>query len=166
MGICELNKAINASNPGDLQYHANGAYLLNLYRRMPCNDSACTSGGPNTRCFYKNGITEECIGCSTPLGLGDGTIPDSSFKSSSSYMLSRDIAFLARLNLQRNWATYARPNEWVQVDLSKVVLVTKIATQGSYWSNLKYVKTYFIHHALDGENWESYKENGKQKVCA
>lgn len=66
--------------------------------------------------------------------------------------------------MKGNWATSPRPNEWLQVDLGKVVVVTKIATQGSYWSNFKYVKTYFIESGLDGQNWTSYKENGQRKV--
>lgn len=99
------------------------------------------------------------------LGLQDSSvIPDSAFGASSEYG-GKKLRQLARLHLKNNWVGgHYRLGDWVQVDLGNIVLVTKIATQGSYWNNRNYIKKYSIKKSFDGQLWEDYEEEGSVKV--
>jgi len=51
-----------------------------------------------------------------------------------------------------------------QVELPQRSGVCAVATQGSSQYDTDYVTKYEIQTSLDRENWETYKENGTNKV--
>ena len=54
--------------------------------------------------------------------------------------------------------------EWLQIDLRKERLLTKLATQGRPASHQR-VTSYNLWFSSDNVKWEEYKENGVVKVC-
>ena len=58
-------------------------------------------------------------------------------------------------------ARNTRVGEYLQVDLSEVKVLTKVATQGNPG---KYLTKYTISGSMDGQTWEEYKENDVVKV--
>ena len=76
----------------------------------------------------------------------------------------------ARLNNVRNsrstgsWSAASNQvGEWLQIDLGKERVVTKLATQGRF-QHTQWVKSYKILFSSDGTTWKEYKENGFVKV--
>lgn len=55
------------------------------------------------------------------------------------------------------------PN-WIQVDMGRIMKLTKIGTQGLINSD-KYVTSYYITHSKDRENWDDVMEGEEIKVC-
>ncbi|XP_028414255.1 lactadherin-like [Dendronephthya gigantea] len=60
-------------------------------------------------------------------------------------------------------------NPWIQVDLGKKEVVSGIATQGGYfyYQNSyidRWVKTYFVKYSLNGTTFETYKDEGDDKI--
>ncbi|KAK3735398.1 hypothetical protein QZH41_013390 [Actinostola sp. cb2023] len=116
--------------------------------------------------------------CDRPLGMEDGTIPDSSITSSSMFVGTRRsdpyiyYPYEGRLRNSRNltkagcWAVASnKQSEYLQVDLGRVTLVTKVAMQGNEWANtVEYVTSYKMFHSVDGLKWYIYKEDGLIKV--
>ena len=107
--------------------------------------------------------TEPCI----PLGIESGKILESAITASSFYDDNFKPAY-GRLNVYRGscaWTTTGagRVNAWIQVDLSDIMSVTAVATQGRcVWD--EWVESYTISYSTDGEKWEFYKESGSIKV--
>ncbi|XP_021120465.1 lactadherin isoform X1 [Heterocephalus glaber] len=111
-------------------------------------------------------------GCSEPLGLKDGTIPDRQITASSSYKMWGLRAFswspfFARLDNQGKfnaWTAQSNsPNasEWLQVDLGSQKQVTGIITQGARdFGHIQYVASYKVAYSNNGVNWVEYKEPG------
>ena len=56
-------------------------------------------------------------------------------------------------------ATYNNKNQWLQVDLGSLAVITKIATQGRQ-GHSQWVTNYTISYSLDGNDFHTYK-NGK-----
>ena len=102
--------------------------------------------------------------------MENNDIPDSAVTASSSWSDSQHEPWRGRLNNVPNddgWGCWiagaSNQGEWLQIDLGKEKLLTKLATQGrpsfDHW-----VRSYKILFSLDGTNWKEYKENGVVKV--
>ncbi|XP_028514230.1 venom prothrombin activator pseutarin-C non-catalytic subunit [Exaiptasia diaphana] len=83
--------------------------------------------------------------------------------TASSHFDSRYLPSFARLNEIRGlggWAAKSNTiGQWIQVDLSKVTIITAIATQGGQ-SDSCWVKTYSVQYSDDGTSFKDY-EGGK-----
>ena len=107
-----------------------------------------------------------CLGCSQPLGMITGGIPDFALTASSAYNKWHRARYGRLYSHFREKDSYGwRPSrnaigEWLQVDLGTVVTVTKIATQGKYKSKYMldgFVKQYDIKFSKDGTNFEQHE---------
>jgi hypothetical protein len=101
--------------------------------------------------------------------MESGIILDSAI-TASSYHSNGLIPANARLNLNRGdcaWTTTRAEQQsaWIQVDLSDIISVTGVATQGrctSRWT--QWVTSYTVSYSTDGEKWRFYEESGSTKV--
>lgn len=107
---------------------------------------------------------------SEPLGMENGSIPNDSIKASSE-LDEHHGATRARLNtkpegeLMGAWVPLENDDsQWLQVDLEKVMRVTKIAVQGEAGESSRHVKEYTLWCSLTGEEFIPYREDGKEKV--
>ncbi|XP_068729963.1 lactadherin-like isoform X3 [Montipora capricornis] len=161
---CELNDKTHASHPEDMTRELYTNYMINTLRSIPCKtqldcgmDLICTP-------FL---ICEECR--SHPLGMESRAIPNSAVTASSTYG-SRHEPWQARLNNAAksqstgSWtAGTSAVGQWLQIDLGKETVLTKIATQGRP-SHAQWVSSYKILLSLDGANWNAYRSDGSVKV--
>ncbi|EDO30745.1 predicted protein, partial [Nematostella vectensis] len=98
------------------------------------------------------------------LGMESGAIGDSAITASS---INPDLGYVpryARLNApssaNNGWIAGPRAaGEYLQVDLGRVVAVTKVATQGRRNSPM-WMKTYNIGYSTDLSTWHVYREGG------
>ncbi|EDO33782.1 predicted protein, partial [Nematostella vectensis] len=115
-----------------------------------------------------------CAKKSYPLGMEDGSIPDSSITASSHYSASHS-PYYGRLNNKAitniHWGAWAaktnQKGEYLQVDLGRVTWVTHVATQGipKETGYMQWVIEYTVEYSLTGEQWQSYQDvNGVIKV--
>ncbi|KAM7045154.1 coagulation factor VIII [Molossus nigricans] len=109
--------------------------------------------------------------CSIPLGMENKAISDAQITASSylNNMFATWSPSQARLHLQGRtnaWRPQVNnPEEWLQVDFQKTVKVTGITTQGVKSLLISmYVKEFLISSSEDGQNWTSFRQNGKVKV--
>ncbi|XP_031569140.1 uncharacterized protein LOC116303695 [Actinia tenebrosa] len=100
--------------------------------------------------------------CLSAFGMQDKTIPDSSITASSMWDANHSPS-RARLGTVKEgakrggWsAKTSNVNQWIQVDLGKVVKVTRIATQGRQDYG-QWVKSYSLQYSLDGGHFEDYQ---------
>ncbi|XP_031562905.1 uncharacterized protein LOC116298543 [Actinia tenebrosa] len=100
--------------------------------------------------------------CRVPLGIQKRTIPDSSITASSMWNANHSPS-RARLGIVRQgaktgaWSARTNDvNQWIQVDMGRVVKVTRIATQGRQDYN-QWVKTYAVQYSMDGGHFEDYQ---------
>lgn len=164
---CELSDKTHASHPEDMSSNPYTIYMVNTFRPIPCKtqldcgmDLICT---PSLIC-------EECR--SHPLGMESRAIPNSAVTASSTWPWGpAHDPWQARLNnakkSQSSGSWTARTNavgEWLQIDLGKETVVTKIATQGRPIDYFQWVSSYKILLSLDGTNWNAYRSDGSQKV--
>ncbi|XP_068729956.1 lactadherin-like isoform X3 [Montipora capricornis] len=166
---CELNDKTHASHPEDMRRELYTNYMINTLRSIPCKtqldcgmDLICT---PSLIC-------EECR--SYPLGMESRAIPNSAVTASSTWHgLTGYGPWQARLNNAENGQTSSGSwsasknavGEWLQIDLGKETVVTKIATQGRPLDYLlQWVSSYKILLSLDGTNWNAYRSDGSEKV--
>lgn len=119
----------------------------------------CSFVNFNFPCFY---FPE----CDNALGMQDRTIPDLAITASSAYGGNLAKAAFARLHGTLSWpADRLEVGEWLQVDLGKIMIVTKVATQGmAYGPFLKWVTKYKISGSMNQQSWQHYTENGIVKV--
>ena len=96
-----------------------------------------------------------------------GRLPNSSFNASSFY----DGKYLpqnGRLNHSHAWCQKHRaisPNEYLQVDLGAVYWVRAVATQGNGKLLMdEWTIKYKLKISNDGVSWNTYQENGSDKV--
>ena len=91
---------------------------------------------PSIRHFFVLLVTE----CAAPLGMENGTIQDSDITASSANNGGTGPE-KARLHMEERSTRYykagwrAKTNDdrqWIEINLKKVVKITKIATQGGY----------------------------------
>ena len=98
------------------------------------------------------------------------TIPDNHITASTSWS-DKHKAANARLHFtkgdRRKGAWLAKDknrDQWLQVDLGSLALITRIATQGRQDLNVKdreqWIESYNISYSLDGKSFHSYR-NGK-----
>ena len=102
--------------------------------------------------------------------MENGGIPDSRITASSVYVNGANYKpWIGRLNNPNGaWVPniYRRDN-WLKVDLSRKMIVTKVATQGkSHNSQRQWVRSYKLSFSQDDHAWEVYKEHGIEKVKA
>ena len=115
----------------------------------------------------KNLKLSTSTGCTEPLGLTNGQIPDFAITASSMWNLNHAPKYGRLYTLNRDGHSGAWKSgrhvlgEWLQVDLGASVTITKIATQGRNWRNRylrEWVKSYTLAYSRDGESFEYYKE--------
>ena len=107
----------------------------------------------------------ECRGHA--LGMENNILPNSAMTASSFWSIGHE-SWRARLNNVPyghvgSWTGFSNQGEWLQIDLGKETMVTKLATQGRP-SMDQWVKSYKILFSSDGLKWEKYKENDAVKV--
>ena len=101
--------------------------------------------------------------------MEDNALPNSAVTASSMWD-SECEPWLARLNNVPNghrgsWSTLSnQAGEWLQIDLGKEMMVTKLATQGRPSGYDQWVTSYKILFSSDISKWEEYKENDTVKV--
>ena len=67
-------------------------------------------------------------------------------------------------NAQKGWcAKRSDGQHWVQVDLGKILQITKIGT-GGLKGKAGYVKSYSLSYSNNGQSWEAVRDGGKKKV--
>ena len=107
------------------------------------------------------------------LGMENNLLPNSAITASSVWSHFGHESWLARLNkvpVGMFWGSWsAASNEagqWLQIDLGKERLVTKLATQGRPSpESSQWVTSYKILFSSHNYKWEEYKENDFVKVC-
>ena len=99
--------------------------------------------------------------------MESGAITNDQITGSSQYNAAHGWV-RARLNLQNGrggnggWsARRSDANQWIQVDLRKVMTVNGVATQGRDASFLQCVTKYKLQYSNDGQTFSDYKEEGK-----
>ncbi|XP_028417104.1 lactadherin-like [Dendronephthya gigantea] len=100
-----------------------------------------------------------------PLGIENGTIPDSAITASSVYN-SIHPPFSGRLNKANSpcsWGPSRREGSWLQIDLGKLTTVSAIATQGSCYG-AAWAKSYSVTYSNDGKDWTAYRESEGTKI--
>ncbi|CAH3028258.1 unnamed protein product, partial [Porites evermanni] len=103
------------------------------------------------------------------LGMESGAIADSQLTASSEYnayhstkrsrLHTKEISALAR----GAWVSLTNDaNQWLQIDVGKVLNVTHIATQGrNTYSPFQYVTKYKVQYSNDGQTFQFYKREGQ-----
>ena len=109
--------------------------------------------------------------CRVSVGVQSGWLPDTSFSASSQWN-DRCAPFLGRLHNVRkgaNWigwiAGRGDKHQWWQVDLSKTMKITMVATQGGHYYTPEWVTSYFVAYSQDGLEFQTVTENSQTKVC-
>lgn len=117
----------------------------------------------------------EFYGCdagsySEPLGLENGHISSEAITASSE-LDDKHSASRARLNskpegeLMGSWVPLQNDeNQWLQVDLGKILEVTKVSIQGGGDGVSMYVTSFILLYSEDGETFQDYQENNAEKV--
>lgn len=101
---------------------------------------------------------------SKPLGMESGDITDDQITASSEYN-SNYGGVHARLKKGGFWAAKRNDaNQWIQVDLGKIMTVKGVATQGRPSSYLQCVTKYKLQYGNDGQTFSDYKEEGKSSA--
>ncbi|XP_031558583.1 lactadherin-like [Actinia tenebrosa] len=116
--------------------------------------------------------TKECqisavdtTGCENPLGMENRSILDSQITASSIASKPVHAPQGARLNNQHvpdvtigAWAAGGtKRGEHIQVDLGRVKMVTKIATQGRPSKGPQWVTEYSVSYSNDTRDWTNYR---------
>ena len=109
----------------------------------------------------------EGVHSGAPLGISNGFISSAQITSSSDYNANHDtkgVRLLRSMIPVSSWAARLNNNQqWVQVDLLQVIRITGVATQGRNRFD-QWVTTYKIQYSNNGVNWQTYKEDGQDKV--
>jgi len=93
--------------------------------------------------------------------MQSGAITDDQITGSSQWNSNYAWA-RARLNQKSFWAAKRNDaNQWIQVDLSKIMTVKGVATQGRDASFLQCVSKYKLQYSNDGQTFTDYKEEGE-----
>ena len=99
--------------------------------------------------------------------MESGKIMDDAITASTSFAEYLSTG-KARLNVHLEGCAWSpkdgdKQTAWIQVDLSDVMSVTGVATQGRC-VHPQWVTSYTVSYSIDGQNWEFYKESGGTKV--
>ena len=108
---------------------------------------------------YLSGCSMQAIGVART-----GTIPDSSFSSSSRFN-SVYAAKYGRLTGARSWAPNGNnnANDYLQIDLLFEYVICAVATQGNPRAN-EWTTKYKLQLSLKDTNFLTYQENSVDKV--
>ena len=100
-----------------------------------------------------------------PIGLENYVIPDSQITASS--MLSTNPPHHGRLNFPNCWCAASTVNQWLQIDLGRVLRVKGITTKGSYGRSSKdMVSLYLLSYAnQSSSSFEFVQYGAVNKVC-
>ncbi|XP_067849012.1 coagulation factor V [Heptranchias perlo] len=118
---------------------------------------------------YKAGMQAHLLvlsqDCDYPLGMASGSISDSQITASDhvDYWEPR-LARLHNRDRINAWSAemYSHKKPWIQVDLERPMVLTKIATQGASEFFVKnYIRAFFIEYSGDGKNWKYYNGNSR-----
>ncbi|XP_066297877.1 uncharacterized protein [Branchiostoma lanceolatum] len=100
--------------------------------------------------------------CNQPLGMLSGTIADSQLTASSAQPGYE--AFKARMNGKRSWhMAQLDTQQWLQVDLGQLKVVTGIQTQGQWGGRVLSYRILFHGQDMAG-NWTVYAQPGGGQV--
>ena len=111
--------------------------------------------------------------CNAPLGMKDGTIPNSQITASSEFKHSvyhgtanARLDFTATASRTGAWSAQTNDgNQWLQVEFSKRTKVTGIDTQGRNGCCSQWVTKFTVSYRDEGEDsFKDYKENGVVKA--
>lgn len=113
-----------------------------------------------TSCFFTCCIIQ---GCSAPLGMQNGKIPDAQITASSNYYYTPP--HFGRLHRQLTntyvsaWCSQGDNliGGFLQIDLGSIKWVTKIATQGRVHSISMWVTGYTLSFSNTTDTWEDYR---------
>eukprot|EP00050_Salpingoeca_kvevrii_P000945 m.159174 g.159174 ORF g.159174 m.159174 type:complete len:2800 (+) comp10256_c0_seq1:30-8429(+) len=87
-----------------------------------------------------------------PAGVQSASLISDSWLSASSYAYGQKPA-AARLKGPSSWAPiHSTPDEWLQVDLGRVGLISKVATQGDPTTN-RWITGFTLEVSIDGNSW-------------
>ena len=124
---------------------------------------------PSMRYFFVLLVTE----CAAPLGMENGTIQDSDITASSAYN-DKTGPEKARLHMKEEmrdgkyragWLAETNDvGQWIEINLKQVMKVTKIATQGGYYSKSQYfynwVTSFSLSYRVDDKpDYHDYQNN-------
>eukprot|EP00058_Branchiostoma_floridae_P017130 XP_002602618.1 hypothetical protein BRAFLDRAFT_81900 [Branchiostoma floridae] len=100
--------------------------------------------------------------CNQPLGMVSGAIADSQLTASSAQPGYE--AFKARINGTRSWhMAQLDTQQWLQVDLGQLKIVTGIQTQGKWGGRVTSYRLLFHGQDMAG-NWTAYTQLGGGQV--
>ncbi|XP_032233930.2 EGF-like repeat and discoidin I-like domain-containing protein 3 isoform X3 [Nematostella vectensis] len=171
---CEL-LSVDKYSCQDEKYQPNSTSdhyeIKSACEHKPCKNGTChTSKHDDTyTCVCDDGfIGENCdiIKEARALGMEDGRIKDDQI-TQSSYYDYMSMGKHARLNILVGLGAWMAQGfasgERIQIDLNRLVIVTKVATQGRYGLD-RWITSFTISYSLDGTNWKVYQEGGVEKV--
>ncbi|KAK3712179.1 hypothetical protein QZH41_017353, partial [Actinostola sp. cb2023] len=164
-GLCQLNRGTHLSYPeGLVASDSTASYMLySLHPMVACSNQFCSD--PDICLMEDDGINYRCEGCSVPLGMQDGRITNSQITASSTYDVNHE-PWRARLHYTQaagGWvAGVQAPGQYLQVDLGKVNIISKVATQGRTAYD-QWVTKYYLKYSHDGVSWESYRHGSNVK---
>ena len=96
--------------------------------------------------------------------MESGAITDAQITASSQWNSGYSGAY-ARLNHQSVWAAKSnKANQWIQVDLSNMMTVKGVATQGRDISFLQCVTKYKLQYSNDGQTFTDYTKEGETQA--
>ena len=131
---------------------------------------------PSMRHFFVLLVTE----CAAPLGMENGTIQDSDITASSAFNGNTGPE-KARLHMKEKmnngyyragWAANTSDDrQWIEINLKKVMNITKIATQGGYYYSSYYgryrhrwVTSYSLSYRVDDQGDFHDYQNSKVRT--
>ena len=105
--------------------------------------------------------------CSKALGMEDRSIPDSAITASSWLngrypKLGRLVSSTGYFNF-KFWSAKYEMDEYLQVDLGRVLFVTKVASQGGYSS---WVKSYSLSYGFNATIFKDFTTNAGLPVVS
>ena len=101
--------------------------------------------------------------CKAAMGMENKQIRNEMI-TASSYRDSNSSPEKARLNTPGFWMPSADSKlEYLQIDFLQQAFLTGITTQGRADAP-SYVTSYKVQFSTDGLNWNTYRENGAEKV--
>ncbi|XP_020631475.1 uncharacterized protein LOC110068439 [Orbicella faveolata] len=163
---CELMIS-SKCQPQDAKFERTAAHSL---RHKPTGKCLHLYGGApaeGVECCLWQGCDEERTkvtfmkqDCALSLGISRGDVRDNQLTASST-LSDEWLPKYARLNGPKAWC--GKPNdksdkdEYLQIDLGKVQMVTRVAVEGKEWD---LVEGYYLWYSQDGKEWKAYSESG------
>ena len=104
------------------------------------------------------------IECQPALGMESGAISDAQISASTQYDNEHGPKNARLRNTQGkgSWVAGLNDvNQWLQVDLAGLKIVTGIATQGRHSEHEMWVTKYKLQYSNDGASFQVYKQQGQ-----